>query len=74
MAAPDINHVSDKPVYSSHVKRHGDKTLIPVNEYDEGICRAITTRCANVSYKNLFPGQIYPLTAVCIKYGQTIKF
>ena len=74
MPAPDINHVSDKPVLSSHVRRCKGRTLIPINEFDEGVCRAVTTRSSSVSYKNLFPGQIYPLTAVLVQYGDPIKF
>ncbi|MBR6275953.1 MAG: hypothetical protein IKR31_03340 [Prevotella sp.] len=68
MSAPDPNHISAKPVLSSHVRKADGKTLIPVNEWQEGVCRAVTTRSANISYKNLFPGQIYPLTAVLIEY------
>ena len=74
MPAPDINHISDKPVLSSHVRRCNGKTLTPINEFDEGVGRTVTTRSGNVSYKNLFPGQIYPLTAVLITYGDPIKF
>lgn len=54
MAATDPNHVSSKPVLSSHVRKVDGKTLIPINEWEEGVCRAITTRAANISYKNLF--------------------
>lgn len=68
MPAPDINHVSDKPVLSRHSRKADGKTLTPINEFDEGISRTVTTRIASVSYKNLFPGQIYPLTAVLIEY------
>ena len=74
MPASDPNHVSGKPVLSSHVRRCHGKTLIPINEYDEGVSRTVTTRSSSVSYKNLFPGQIYPLTAVLVQYGETIKF
>lgn len=68
MPAPDINHISAKPVLSSHCRRLQGRTLTPVNEFDPGICRAITTRTPSVSWKNLFPGQIYPITAVMIEY------
>lgn len=70
MAATDPNHVSSKPVLSSHVRKADGKTLTPINEWEEGVCRAITTRAANISYKNLFPGQIYPLTGVLIEYDE----
>ena len=68
MPAPDINHISDKPVLSAHCRRLPGRTLVPVNEFDPGICLAITTRTPSVSWKNLFPGQIYPITAVMIEY------
>lgn len=68
MPAPDINHVSDKPVFSIYSKKVEGATLTPINEFDPGISRTVTTRVASVSWKNLFPGQIYPLTAVLIEY------
>ena len=68
MPAPDINHISAKPVLSAHSRRLPGRTLTPVNEFAPGICRAITTRTPSVSWKNLFPGQIYPITAVMIEY------
>lgn len=68
MPAPDINHISAKPVLSRHSRHADGHRLTPVNEYDEGVSRTVTTRIASVSYKNLFPGQIYPLTAVLIEY------
>ena len=68
MPAPNPNHTSAKPVLSAHSRRLQGRTLTPVNEFDPGICRAITTRTPSVSWKNLFPGQIYPITAVMIEY------
>lgn len=69
MPASDPNHISAKPVLSSHARKvGGGKTFTPINEWEEGVCRNVTTRAANISYKNLVPGQIYPLTGILIEY------
>ena len=68
MPASDPNHISAKPVLSSHVRKVGGKAFTPINEWEEGVCRNVTTRAANISYKNLVPGQIYPLTGILIEY------
>ena len=56
-------HGDEKVRYFVCDKCHRDYEV-----FDPGICRAITTRTPSVSWKNLFPGQIYPITAVMIEY------
>ncbi len=55
-------------------RQSGDKRLIPVNVCRGGTAATITTRYGSMDTTNILTLAHYPMTAVLIEYGDTIKF
>ena len=55
-------------------RQSGDKRQIPVNVCRGGTAATITTRYGSMDTTNILTLAHYPMTAVLIEYGETIKF